>query len=1053
MGTSEVALPAGFELETKPPSGFVLEKTATPEGFIPERRKTVMSESPLNAVGEVAAQMGTGLFGALAGTAAGTYESIRDMDVSKFEPAFTRESEPVTYQPRTVGGKVLSKMLAAPFKWFEETGAEQGQKTFESTGSPEAAITVQMGITAVPYTVGYGLGLRRPKVAEKPVVDPMLAAQPTVDLLTKEMQAGSPAKPVVPETIKPQEGQKVSKFSERAAVSQDVLPEHQIKMATGKERLYETQDMGTVENIVAGMDDAALAMVPLEAKAGQNNIWVAAQLERHQRAAKTNPDLAWQVLEQTMNAGTQMGQLINQLKLLKSATPESVVAVLNHRLKQSGYDPIPKNVAVDITKLSENSIEKNRAWRVAEREWRAKPTDANLEKVSQARMLAVEADVATQSAAHGWQPRAFSDVANTMLKGNLLAPISQVANFVGNTTNLPVRSSARSIAVVVDMMDSFIRNRPREITVSPITGTKEAGKNIFRSVPESWRSLYRGASDAELTKADARLGLQPLVAWKDLMSKNIAGPTKNGKTQFGDTLGKVMEASPMGMHATAQLRMLGAIDKPFANAARGRLIVEAARLRTLNGDPITAPVGDVVKFPELFFDRKTLDRIEHETQKAVYTNPNFLTEALARANAKAKPSTRFWVSTIQPYVTTPTNVVGEWLSYNPAIAAVNAVRLAKKGDIRGAEMSIGKFVVGSTVLTAGVYLYNKGIITPTLEQKSEQQKGRMLSQASFPQGRINITALGRLLDGKDPSFKDGDETLDIIRGGGVTGALLLNAADLMRQQELSPVQTEAKDLFLNVLGNEATLTLGYGVNQSMMRGVATLLSSIVGGQTEKWFESYTETLAAPMLPNTLTAISRATRDYKPEVRDDKLDQQLENQIRNKLGLFGLDKNLPLKHDLFGRRIKETPDGESPLLYQFLDITKSRKIPSEPLPLYLYQLWRRTASHEVIPTPPDKSLTLKGTTFNLTPEQVGRLREITGEQHYAIGSKIIENENFYSLPDEHQIKYLKRAWRKGTEDGKKLFIEETLRTQGMSGLQIKPQRQGFTPSLPDGFESQ
>ncbi len=128
-------------------------------------------ENPLNPLsyvvgaGEVAAQMGTGLFGALAGTAAGTYESVRDMDPGKFAPAFEREAEPVTYQPRSASGKSLSELLSMPFTAAEKGGKTAGEYTFEKTGSPLAATAVQTGITAIPYvaTLGLGRAARRPE--------------------------------------------------------------------------------------------------------------------------------------------------------------------------------------------------------------------------------------------------------------------------------------------------------------------------------------------------------------------------------------------------------------------------------------------------------------------------------------------------------------------------------------------------------------------------------------------------------------------------------------------------------------------------------------------------------------------------------------------------------------------------------------------------------------------------------------------------------------------------------------------------------------------------
>ena len=111
--------------------------------------------------GETAAQLGSGLFGTLAGTLAGTYESVRDLDPGKFAPAFQREAEPVTYQPRSEAGKSLSELLSLPFTAAEKLGEKAGEKTFEKTGSPLAATAAQTTVAGVPYVASFALGIRR----------------------------------------------------------------------------------------------------------------------------------------------------------------------------------------------------------------------------------------------------------------------------------------------------------------------------------------------------------------------------------------------------------------------------------------------------------------------------------------------------------------------------------------------------------------------------------------------------------------------------------------------------------------------------------------------------------------------------------------------------------------------------------------------------------------------------------------------------------------------------------------------------------------------------
>ncbi len=100
------------------------------------------------------------------------------------------------------------------------------------------------------------------------------------------------------------------------------------------------------------------------------------------------------------------------------------------------------------------------------------------------------------------------------------------------------------------------------------------------------------------------------------------------------------------MHATAQLRLLGAVDKLYKAPARARLITEAMKLEDANRPKGSEPrytsenVAMAVKYPELFFDKATMERIDAETAYAVYQNRNPVSTAINRALAGAKPSTR-----------------------------------------------------------------------------------------------------------------------------------------------------------------------------------------------------------------------------------------------------------------------------------------------------------------------------------------------------------------------------------------------------------------------------
>lgn len=980
-----------------------------------------------------------------------------EMPSQRFQTGWHSITDPVqkATAPRTVAGNVIASVLSYPFEKFEQLGEERGEQLRKEAAlagdSPELTgfkgAVIKTTYSAVPYVVlsvlGRG-GKPSPKYQTQVIKDgiPIDIANVRSDIRLVNNIRSEP-KPLSAPNITPvrppiDDTQVQRGLAQRGETSPEVLPEHQAKLVTSPEAYYEPQKMRSVEETVEKLSTAELAAEPLVRPDGPANVGVAARLELYRRlVAEGNTDGAWQVMAETMKQGTSLGQLVNQFKLLKNATAEGVVLAVNKRLQTSGFDPLSPSQTTAVTTMSEASIKHNQAWKAAEREWLERPTDANLTTVRDARLRAIKADASLQTSIERYQPRNFWDMSSTLLKGNLLAPMSQMANVIGNTTNLLIRGVTRNVSTVVDMVDAVVRSSPREVAVSPVAGTKAALGAIKRSAGDVVDTLYRGASDLELAKTESPSSLHPLQALRDLFASAPDVPTIKGKVPLGQRLLMALEASPLSMHATAQLRLLAAADLPFRNAARARLITEQLKL---SGEPLTPKnVRQAVEFPELFLDKKALDLVSEEALKAVYQQANPVNSGVNRVLASASPQVRFWVATIAPYVKTPTNIIGEWLSYNPAVAATNMTRAAVKGDTRSAKINAGKLVVGSTILTAGVYLSQKGLIGPSLDTQEEQEKGRMLSAQTLPPNHLNLSGLKRLLAGGDPSLQPGDETMNILRAGGVTGALLQNTADVTRRLEKQPVSGDKLDLALNLLGDEVTLTMGYGVNQSFLKNTSNLLSALSKQKADTWLATYVDSLTSIPLPNTLTALSRAMREHKPELRGDSLDQRLENQLKNRLGFLGLDQDLPLKRDLWGRPVKETEDSSTPLVAQFLDVGKSHQVGDDPLPIHLYSLWRRTASDQVIPTPPSGNLTVKNVTYKLTREQTSRLQELVGQRRYEIGQALIENPSFVSLPDAAQLQLLQQAWEKGSKHGKIEFLAERL-----SELEQKQQPQGLPP---------
>lgn len=862
--------------------------------------------------------------------------------------------------------------------------------------------------------------------------------QPHLNAVWNQSKALNEAPPSVPPVTPPGEvlaevpgeGQKMRKLSERGTEAESVPAEVQKQIAEAPQSFYTPQSMAEVQGRVKGMSDAELAIVP-----ESSDIFTAAHLERADRLFTQGKNAeGYQVFQDLSEKLTRLGQVINQAKMLNSLRPEHVVTVVNESLKQAKRDPLKPEQAAKIEGAAKARIESQRAQETATDAWVKDPTDANAVKAEKALDAANKAALEEQRQVHKFQNKSMASLLKAILQGNLLTPISQVANVVGNMSFLPFRAGTRAGAATIDMIDSALRNRPRQVSVG---GTVETAAGLIKGIKQIPGILARGSGD--VIKGEQRVGIQPIRAWIKQFSKNPEAPTVGGKIPFQDRVKLVIEGT-LGVPAEIMLRGLGAGDVAFREAARARLISEQSRL-------VDVPKNQrsmAQKFPELFFDKETLARIENETRGAIFQRHSPTIDRIISWSKSKGEAFDLFMATIAPYKLTPWNIVGEILSYNPAIAMGKTAIEAKRGNIRAAEMNAGKMVVGSMLAGSGWYLYQKGLIGPSMDKRNEQQKARVLAGQVLPPNHINISGLKRAMQGEDSAFKPGDETRDIFRAGGLAGSMWYMMGNIGRDMETKP---ETDNAITSLIQNSTLEQARFGLNQSFLKGVIGLLDAVRDGEADNYLQSYAGTVLSIPLPNTLSALSRAERKYKVDSKADGFVNQLSNVLKTRLGFTGMDDSMPLKRGLWGEPMPETPKGSNALLYHFFDITKGQQVTDDPVPLELYRLWRKTADTSIIPTPPDKTVTFNKQTFLVTPEQRSSLAELVGTSRREIVDKLVINPDWHKLPDEAKIDILKKAYDAGLKIGKAKLFQEF---QGQ--LTPKPEKVGFgntliTPTAP------
>ena len=459
------------------------------------------------------------------------------------------------------------------------------------------------------------------------------------------------------------------------------------------------------------------------------------------------------------------------------------------------------------------------------------------------------------------------------------------------------------------------------------------------------------------------------------------------------------------------------------------------------------------KFPELFLGKEALARVESEAQRATFTRRsgtlNYIERMIKSADQRVGAGgwLDFFGATIAPYRLTPWNLVGELLSYSPPIAFARGVLAIKTRNRLLAYDNASRFFIGSAMAAGGYWLYSKGITSPSLDKRDEVHKSRILSREVMPPNHINTSALGRAMakyaKGEQPTeedfaFRTGDDTRDFFRAGGVVGSFLYMTANVGRNQEKTP-ETD----FLTKMGDiarQSTLEQArFGLNQSFLAGVEGFLSAARGETDGDSF--FKQWIGAPMsipLPNTMTSLSRAMRKYQVDVKDDKMIGSIGNIMAKRLGFAGLDEYLPLKRDLWGQPMLETPEGRNAIFYHLFDISKGKQVTDDPVALELYRVWRKTADTRSIPSIPVRSITVASRQYFLNPKQYERYAELIGKKRREVVEKLVVNPHYHKGVDEVKIKLLEKAWRKSAEFGRNEFLQEV----PVEELEAKGKREGF-----------
>jgi hypothetical protein len=848
--------------------------------------------------------------------------------------------------------------------------------------------------------------------------------------------------------------EKTRQFAGRVAEAESIPEEVRQTVAQSPEAEYTQQNVAEVVDRASSM---SMNQLSADMADPQSNTRVASGMEIFSRqiasgdmAGASNTALS------LAKSGTTWGQLINQFKLLNSSTPEGLVRLVEDSLANKKRPPLTKEQAAILidgaSRLKLANDEVLAAGRVARDAFASNDVAAinqSLNQLDLADAKRSEVDVILNEAISKINPADAADLFISMVQGSVMGPISIVRNVVGNAINYPLRGTADAGAALIDAVFSKNKNNSYNIRAR----TVDRIKAIERSLPSALKTVLKGSNAMPYEiGTDSGNPLNFQRAWRRIAEDLAAG-------KIGSALSprNLTEAS-IGILPDIMLRLTQATDIPFRQAERARIIGEIGRQKGLSEaqiqiamrDPKLAFVTDAeAQRGRRGFTEDDLATIETESAKSVFQQDNTATKAVAGVNRFIKnelgSSGYIPYRLISLFQKTPINVAAEALQFTPAAALQDWKNMTP----RERNIAAARIAIGSMATFAFGYLYHKGIMTPNLDTPGETNKARELAKAGgvMPPGSINLSALKRIIAGGKPTFQGGDTVVD-LSSLGTAGAIGIMTGTALRQAERGRTN---EDLLASLFKGVPTSGLNFVMEQQFLKGTSDfikLLSQESAGSMDRWIKNFAITAATPVAPAILGSIRRAERDKLPVTGGQSFIQDTINELNQRYAALGLaipgakDPNaMPVRRDLWGQAVEQTPKGSNPWVYQFFNAWKAREIDADPLNASIYTIWRRTADNSAIPSVPNPSLTWKQKTYDrMSPEQYDRYSELVGQYRRLRAEQEFMRPRFQQSGDERKLKLLQRAYDDGLLIAKKQFVRELIQ----SGQTLTPvaARRGF-----------
>lgn len=597
-------------------------------------------------------------------------------------------------------------------------------------------------------------------------------------------------------------------------------------------------------------------------------------------------------------------------------------------------------------------------------------------------------------------PSSLSDKFTALRYLNMLGNLkTQVRNVGGNTVMYGVRSLDNKVKYLLESVASWKTKGEYDRTT---TFTRD-------------KALYDAAkTDFESFKSDA-LGEQKF----SINSRSLPKQIQDKRTIFKNngTWGTLETSSPIAralrkgsdvaLSGLEKYRNLTNWAMETGDILFSKRAYADALARYLQAHGVTAEQFTGGNLKQEFLDTARAYAIQ-QAQEATFRDHNAFSDMIASIGFKDesnvfKKAANVALQGIIPFRRTPANVLVRAVEYSPAGIIETAVKEVSRRrgntEITAQDVisSLSKNLTGTGLVILGAAMYNLGWLTAGKDDDEKQSELDMLTGKQ--EYALNIP---KFITDAVPFIPEGTSaTLDWMSPAIMPMAV---GAELMKSASDEGYSFEN---LMNALGGMTNVML----NMSMLQGVNDQLSNVSYSDipiVDIVANSFVDFVTQGTTSTLLGQAERSSEDVRMSTYTDK-NLPIPSDIQYILGSAsartpGVDYQQIPFIDAWGRTEDSGPLGLE-MFNQFLNPAYTSQENVTKLDEEVQRLYTETGESGVVPDRAPRYLTVGGERIDLSKDQYVEYATQRGQLSYQIGTDMIQNPVYQSLPDDQKADIL------------------------------------------------